>query len=137
MDASYARLSAPYVAARALLTGDVGREAFTAEAYRHGATQDLARRIDIAVVDADANALTPVEVAIELCNGARCAARIDVVYGNPAKPIDAADRVAKFCRNCAAALAPPPPGAAEGIIAGVARLEDLEDVGELFAPALR
>jgi 2-methylcitrate dehydratase PrpD len=135
MEANYARLSAAYVAAHALLTGDVGREAFTAEAYSHGATQDLARRIIIDVVDADANALTPVEVAIDLCGGARYAARIDVVYGNPAKPLGAADRMAKFCRNCTAALAPLPPAAAERLIARVARLEELADVGELLAPA--
>jgi 2-methylcitrate dehydratase PrpD len=133
MDANYARLSAAYLAARALLTGGVEHEAFTPQAYRHTPTQELAKRVVIDVLDAGANALTPVEVAIDLRSGTRYATRLDVVYGNPAKPIGVAERLVKFRRNCAAALRPPSPEATERRIAQLARLEELEDVAALLA----
>jgi aconitate decarboxylase len=137
MDANYARLSAAYVAARALLTGEVGHESFTEHAFGHAPTQDLARRLIIDVLDADANALTPVEVAIDLGSGARYATRLDVVYGNPAKPFAAADRLEKFRGNCAAALNPLAPEAIERLIARLVRLETLAGVGEIHAQPAR
>ena len=67
MSINYARLCAPYLAARALLKGGVGFEDFTPQAYRDAQTQGLARRIAIEVRDAgDPNALTPVEVEIAI-----------------------------------------------------------------------
>jgi 2-methylcitrate dehydratase PrpD len=132
MDANYARLSAPYVAAHALLTGEVGREAFTPQAYCHSPTQELARRILIEAVDAgDPNALTPIEVAIDRNDGARLTTRLAIVCGNPAKPLPRHERLEKVHRNCAAGLFPVPHGTVERLIARIDRLEDVADVGEL------
>src|SRR5262249_26302473 len=103
MEPNYARLCAPYVAACALRRGEVRLAAFTAAAYRDAQTQELARRIAIEVRDAgNPNALTPVEVEIFLRDGSRHAARLETVYGNPAKPLTRSDQLAKFTSNCAA-----------------------------------
>jgi hypothetical protein len=48
------------------------------------------RRVAIDALDADANALTAVEVAIDVRGGKRYTTRLDVVSGNPAKPVGAA-----------------------------------------------
>jgi len=132
MDATYARLSAPYVAAHALISGEVGRGAFTPQAYRHARTQELARRIRVEAVDAgDPNALTPIEVAIDRNDGARFTTRLEIVCGNPAKPLGRDDRLEKVYRNCAAGLRPVPHGTVERLIARIDHLEDVADVGEL------
>lgn len=136
--ANYARLCASYVAARALLNGCVGFEDFRDEAYRDARTVALTQRISIESWDVgNANALTPVEVAIELRDGARHAIRLDVVYGNPAKPLSRDDHLAKFRRNCEAAACPLQPDKTERLIERFDRLEDVTDVVELvdFAAA--
>jgi aconitate decarboxylase len=80
---------------------------------------------------------TPVEVVIELRDDARHAIRLDVVYGNPAKPLSRDDHVAKFRRNCEAAVCPLQPDKTERLIERFDRLEDVADVVELvdFAAA--
>ncbi|HML12536.1 MAG TPA: hypothetical protein VK456_04480, partial [Xanthobacteraceae bacterium] len=133
MQANYARLCAPYVAACALRRGGVTLDDFTPTAYRDPPTQALARRVSIEVRDAgNPNALTPVEVEIALRDGSRYARRIETVYGNPAKPLSRADQLAKFKRNCAAAARPVPPERVERLVACIDRLEAVADVSELM-----
>jgi aconitate decarboxylase len=132
MQANYARLCAPYVAACALRRGNVALDDFTPAAYRDAPTQDLARRIAVEVRDAgNPNALTPVEVEIALSEGTRHRARIETVYGNPQKPLSRADHLAKFTANCAAAASPLPRENGERLIAEVDRLEEAADVAAL------
>jgi aconitate decarboxylase len=132
MAPNYARLCAPYVAACALRKGAVGLDDFTAQAYRHPPTQDLARRVAIEVRDrGNPNALTPVEVEIHLRDGARHATLIETVYGNPSKPLSRDDQLAKFRSNCAAAARPLPADNVEKLIERIDRLEQIADVGEL------
>ena len=132
MQTNYARLCAAYVAACALCSGTVRLEHFTPEAYRYTATQALARRVVIEVRDAgNPNALTPVEVEIALRDGTRYATRIEIVYGNPKKPLSRADHLEKFRRNCAAAARPLPRENVERLIERVDRLEDVAEVTEL------
>jgi len=132
MQANYARLCAPYVAACALRQGGVRLKDFTPEAYRDAPTQDLARRVAIDVRDAgDPNALTPVEVEIGLHDGTRHAARIETVYGNPAKPLSRTDHLEKFRNNCAAAVHPLPRENMDRLIERIDRLEEVADVTEL------
>ncbi len=130
--ANYARLCASYVAARTLLNGCVGFEDFRGEAYRDARTAALTQRISIESWDVgNANALTPLEVVIELRDGARHAIRLDVVYGNPAKPLSRHDHLAKFRRNCEAAAYPLAPAKTERLIERIDRLEDVAHVAEL------
>jgi 2-methylcitrate dehydratase PrpD len=132
MQANYARLCAPYVAACSLRRDGVRLEDFTPAAYGDGPTQDLARRVSLEVQDAgNPNALTPVEVEIVLRDGTRHAARIETVYGNPKKPLSRADHLAKFTANCAAAASALPSESVERLIARVDRLEDVADLTEL------
>jgi 2-methylcitrate dehydratase PrpD len=132
MQANYARLCAPYVAACALRSGGVKLADFTPEAYRDAPTQDLARRVAIEVRDAgDPNALTPVEVEISLKDGRRHTTRLETVYGNPAKPVSRADHLEKFRSNCAAATHPLTAERVDRLIERIDRLEESADVAEL------
>ena len=136
MEINYARLCVPYVAACALLRDTVSIEDFRDEAYRDVATQALAGRVAVEVCDAgDPNALTPVDVDIELKNGTRLTQRLDVVYGNPARPMTRDAHLAKFRRNCALAAQPIPPAKAERLIEVVDNLETLPDVSVLVDEA--
>ena len=132
MDVNYARLCCRYVAACALLRGRVGPEDFLPDALRDPDTLDLARRVDM-VIDGnpDPNALVPVTVEIALRDGRSATERVEVMYGHPERPMTRAAQLDKFRRNCEAAARPIPRAAAERIIAAVARLESLPDVGAL------
>jgi 2-methylcitrate dehydratase PrpD len=135
MGINYARLCARYLAARALLGGGIGFEDFTPQAYRDAETQALAQRIAIEVRDAgNPNALTPIEVEIALRDGARHTAELDVVLGNPAKPLSRDAHLAKFRRNCRAGASPLPHDMVERLIERIDRLETLADVAELADP---
>ena len=135
MSINYARLCAPYLAARALLRGSIGFEDFTPQAYGDAQTQGLAQRIAIEVHDAgNPNALTPIEVEIGLRDGTRHAVRLDVVLGNPAKPLSRDDHLEKFRRNCKAAARPLRHEMVERLIERIDRLEDVADVAELCGP---
>ena len=129
MDVNYARLCCRYVAASALLRGRVVPEDFQPAALRDSNILELARRVDV-IVDGnpDPNALVPVTVEINLRDGRSDTERVDVMYGNPARPMTRVAQLEKFSRNCAAAARPIAPEAAERVIATVARLESLSDV---------
>jgi aconitate decarboxylase len=131
--ANYARLCASYVAACALLKGAVGFADFRLESYRDASIAAMAQRIAIEPWDiGNCSALTPVEIEIALRDGARHVMRLDVVYGNPAKPLSRDDHLAKFRRNCAAAAHPLTPEMAERLIERFDRLEDVADVAALI-----
>lgn len=132
MAINYARLCAAYVSACALLRGTIGVEDFRDAAYRDAETQALAQRMSIVVKDGgDPNALTPVEVEIELKSGAKHATTIAVVYGNPAKPMSREAHLAKFRRNAEVARTPVPAAKADRLIALVDELESVRDVSML------
>jgi aconitate decarboxylase len=129
MQINYARLCASYVAACAFLRGTVAFGDFDDAAYADPATQDLARRTAIEVRDAgDPNALVPIEVEVTLSTGARHLARIDVVYGNPAKAMTRDAHIAKFMANAASAARPLREHQARALVDLVDNLESVEDV---------
>ena len=129
MQINYARLCASYVAARAFLHGTVAFHDFNDAAYADPVTQDLARRIALEVRDAgDPNALVPVEVEVTLTTGARHSARIEAVYGNPAKPMTRDAHIAKFLANAASAARPLREDQARALVDLVDNLENIDDV---------
>jgi aconitate decarboxylase len=129
MQINYARLCASYVAACVLLRGTIGFGDFNDAAYGDAETQDLAKRVTIEVRDdGDPNTLTPVEVEVTLKSGVRHAGRMDVIYGNPAKPMSRQEHVAKFVGNAAAAARPVRREKAETVVALVDGLEEIDDV---------
>ena len=79
----------------------------------------------------DPNALTPVEVEIALHDGARHTVRLDVVLGNPAKPLSRDEHLQKFRRNCEAAARPMQRDTVERLIELIDRLEEVADVVEV------
>jgi hypothetical protein len=110
-------------------TGTIGFGDFNDAAYGDAETQDLAKRVTIEVRnDGDPNTLTPVEVEVTLKSGVRHAARMDVIYGNPAKPMSRQEHVAKFVGNAAAAARPVRREKAETVVALVDGLEEIDDV---------
>ena len=70
-------------------------------------------------------------VEINLRDGRSDTERVDVMYGNPARPMTRVAQLEKFRCNCAAAARPIAPEPAERLIAAVARLESLSDVTAL------
>ncbi len=127
---NYARLCVRYVAARLLIKGAISVEDFSEPLLRDGESLALARRFDVVIDDnPDPNALHPVEVDMTLKDGRTLSKRIEVVYGNPAKPMTREAHLDKFRRNWATALRPLDPANAEALIARVDALEDESDVG--------
>ncbi|MEQ8818376.1 MAG: MmgE/PrpD family protein [Thalassobaculum sp.] len=132
MTQNYARLCGAYAAARLLLAGDLGVGDYTEAALNDPATLDLAGRIAIAPDDnPDPNALTPVTVTVRLRSGAELARGIEVVYGNPAKPLTREAHLAKFRGNLGFAAGPVPSANADRLIAMVDDLEGLDDARRL------
>jgi aconitate decarboxylase len=132
MSVNYARLCARYLAARALLGDNIGFEDFTSQAYRDARTQELAGRVVIEVQDCgDPNALTPVEVEIALHDGVHHVVRLDIVLGNPAKPLSRDEHLKKLRRNCEAAARPMQRHLVEHLIEKIDQLEEIADVAAL------
>lgn len=129
MEINYARLCAAYTVACALRRGMVSVDDFRPQALGDEETLALARKVHIAVDDlGDPNALTPVDVEIELADGCRLAQHVAVVYGHPERAMSRDDLLAKFRRNAAAAARPLPEPSVDGVIAQIDALEELDDV---------
>jgi aconitate decarboxylase len=129
MTPNYGRLCAAYVAARLLLKGSLGVADFTPEALGDDETLALGRRFDIGVDgNPDPNALTPIAVEIFLNDGTRHGLALDLVYGNPAKPMTREAHLDKVRRNWATAARPLGEAKRERLIGLVDALEEVEDV---------
>jgi 2-methylcitrate dehydratase PrpD len=129
MEPNYARLSAPFVAATALIRGTVGVEDFRPEARADPATLALGRRVEVVSNDhPDPNALTPICVEVRLQSGVTHDLTLDVVYGHPAKPMTRDAHLAKFRGNWTAGATPLPSERGERLIALIDDLEQVEDV---------
>jgi len=132
MEANYARLSAPYVLASALIEGQVVIETFRPERLREKARLALGRRITVEIDDnPDKNALTPVTVELLLKNGTAHDITMEVVYGNPKKPMTRDAHLEKFRRNWMLAKHALPKDHAGRLIASVDDLETVSDVRQL------
>ena len=132
MSANYARLCGAYVSACALLHAELGINDFAEEQRRDPERLALGRRIKVLVDgNPDPNALTPIEVSVRLSDGRELSRSIDVVYGNPAKPMSREAHLAKFRRNFSSSLNPLPPQNADTLIEMVDGIEDLRDARQL------
>jgi 2-methylcitrate dehydratase PrpD len=133
MSANQARLCAPYVLACALQDGGVDVDDFSAAALADPARLALAVRIEVQPDDnPDPNALAPVEVAVLLEGGRRPAARVEEVYGSPARPMGREAQLTKFRRNWISGATTLPEAAGKALIAAVDRLEAIDDVAALI-----
>jgi 2-methylcitrate dehydratase PrpD len=127
MDVNYARLCLPYLAATALLHGQVTLDAFERAALDDPARHALAARV-FALPDGnpDANALAPQALRVTLRDGRVLAIDLPAVLGHPQRPLPAAAQRAKFDACCAhAGLSAP---ATARLHAACAALPQCEDV---------
>jgi 2-methylcitrate dehydratase PrpD len=132
MEANYARLSAPYVLASALVSDGVTVEDFHSIARSQEQRLALGRRIKVEVNDnPDKNALTPVTVQVFTKQGTMHEITMDVVYGNPKKPMTRDAQLEKFNRNWSIAANPLPGYQAEALVKQVDSLQDVSDVSNL------
>jgi 2-methylcitrate dehydratase PrpD len=132
MAVSYARLSAPYTAARALLTGGLDVPDYRPECLGDPATLALADRIEVLGDDnPDPNALVPIAVEVRRRDGSTLAETVDTVYGAPAKPMSRDDHLGKFRRNLANAARPIPPEQGERLVELVDKIDRLDDATAL------
>ncbi|MCG8693305.1 MAG: MmgE/PrpD family protein [Minwuiales bacterium] len=133
MTVNYARLCGAYVTARALIAGGVGVDDFLSDALADPATLALAGRVEIVADDnPDDNALLPIAIEIHLENGRRHDITLDVVYGNPAKPMTRDAHLAKFRRNWASGAVPLDADRGEQMIAMIDDLESVADIRSLI-----
>jgi len=132
MAASYARLCLPYVAATALLHGDVQVSDFDPGALTDPARHALAARIRIVKDDNPAvNVLAPQRVEISLHDGTDLAIDLPAVLGAPTRPLGRARHLAKFRRAASSGLRPMNSANVERLINLVDHLEQLDDVRTL------
>jgi 2-methylcitrate dehydratase PrpD len=135
MNVNYARLCGAWAAARALSGGALGLGDYTPEALADPASLAFASRVQVVVDDnRDPNALAPVTVTIRLHDGRVHERRVDVVYGNPARPMSREAHLRKFLDNCAAAVCPADEAVARAVVAAVDGLETRDDVRHLIDP---
>ncbi len=121
---NYARLCLPFIAAKALLHGDVRIADCRGAALVDPATHALAARVRMEPDGStDPNALAPQAVTVRLADGRVLRRDIPVMLAGPGRPLSREAQLAKF-RGCLGhAAAPPADGAAERLIALVEGLE--------------
>jgi 2-methylcitrate dehydratase PrpD len=99
MSVNYARLCLPYLAARTLLHGTAGLDAFSAPALSDAGVLSLAARITVEVDDnPDVAAFTPARLHADLTDGASIAIDVPALPGSTALPLDATARMQKVER---------------------------------------
>lgn len=137
MEVNYARLSGPYVAARALLNGSLSGDDFTAAARTDHQTLALGERINVVSDDnPDPNALCPVTVVVTLNSGAVEQMTLATIYGHPSKPMARDAYLAKFRSNWRAsreALAGEDCARAIALLETLEAVDDVCDVLQLFS----
>lgn len=132
MDAAYARLCLPYVAATAMLQGGVGVEDFDETALCNARRLELASRVRVMPNDsADRNALVPQRVEVDLADGRHVAIDLPAVLGAPQRPLSSHQHLAKFHRAADSATIPLPTAQRRALLACIDDLEHLTDVRHL------
>lgn len=139
MQAGYARLCFPYLAATLLLTGDVDVTDYSPTLIADAERLALAGRVRLVPngVD-DPNALAPQRVSVELLDGRRFDLDLPAVLGSPERPLSATAHREKFLRAAASARRPLDSVQADTLFQAVAALAtggDSRAVSEALVPA--
>jgi 2-methylcitrate dehydratase PrpD len=101
MDVNYARLCLPYLAATALLHGQVTLDAFAPDTLGDPERHALAARVfTVPNGCSDPNALAPQTLRITLTDGCLLAIELPAVLGHPDRPLPVAAQRAKFDACC-------------------------------------
>ncbi|MFM8481243.1 MAG: MmgE/PrpD family protein [Gammaproteobacteria bacterium] len=132
MAPSYARLCLPYVAATALLTGNVGVDDFEPTALADPRRHTLAARIRVCRdQNPSLNALAPQRVEISLLDGRELALDLPNVLGAPGRPLGRERHLAKFRRAAGSGLRPMSARAMDHLLQLVDDLEQLDELRRL------
>ena len=132
MQASYARLCLPYLAATLFHDGAVGLVAYTPEKLADPTRAAFAQRLQVLPNDCeDPNALVPQSLALTTTDGRRLQAHREAALGSPQRPLTRERQLAKFHHCLDHAARPFPQERREHIIDTIARLEALPDVRQL------
>lgn len=125
-----ARLCLPYLVAHGLRHGRIDLRTYRTECLSDPEVLEFASRVHVRPDEnPDPNAFNPQTVRITLANGDTLERTVQASLGAPERPLDRAGLRAKFEGNLAAAGRDE---AAEAIMDRVARLPELDDVGELL-----
>jgi 2-methylcitrate dehydratase PrpD len=130
MRVAYARLCLPYLAARTVVHGTVGLDAFSPEALAEPRVLRLAERVRVEVDDnPDLAAFTPALLRCVLQGGQVIEIAVPALAGSPAAPLDEAARLAKIqqCLDFGGVGLH-----AEALIAAVDELDQAADIAELL-----
>ena len=125
-------LSVPYAVAAVLVRRDLFIGDFEPAVIADPVVGDLARRVEVAVDPAlPPAALTPVTLEARLRDGRVLTARVDVMRGDPGRPLSPVEFEEKFRRCAAYARWPVEQATLDRVVETVDRLEQVADVREL------
>lgn len=132
MDANYAKLCNGYLAACALLTGNVTVEDFEPDKMAEPARLRIAERVTMALNDCqDPNALAPVSVEVRLHNSQSYKIDLAAVLGHPNRPLSTTAQLAKFKAACASAVQPFSLEQIDNLINGIDQIAEMENINHL------
>lgn len=130
--ANYARLCLPFVAATALLRGNVDVPDFAGDRLSDPTVHALARKVELVPDEnPDENALVPQTIRVELADGRSWEVRLDSVIGSPETPLTREENLDKFRRCWTYGARRLREANRDRLIALVDQLEQVKDVGEL------
>ncbi len=134
--ASHARLCLPFVVATALLRDHVDVADFSPEALGAPDVHALAARVAVDVDGGpDENAFVPQRIEATLVSGRRHDLTLERVLGHPDAPLSREQHLDKFRRCWRSGAHPLDPAGGERLIELVDRLDEVDDVRTLLAPA--
>ncbi len=138
MSVSYAKLCNGYIAATALLTGQVTVQDFDSDCLNDPIRLDLAAKLTTQLNGCkDPNALAPVKVRVVLNDGRDLQIDLAEILGHPTKPLDKMAQINKFTAACRSAVTPFSDEQIKRLINRIDTLEDIEDIGDLIAMMIR
>ncbi|WP_077343522.1 MmgE/PrpD family protein [Pseudocolwellia agarivorans] len=137
MDVSYAKLCNGYIAATALITGNVTVEDFEPHLLTDSNRLALAQKVTTELNSCkDLNALAPVSVEVTLHNGKTHHIELAAVLGNPARPLSKKAQITKFTAACSSAKHPLDQQQIQQLIVEIDHLGDINNINDLVSLTL-
>jgi 2-methylcitrate dehydratase PrpD len=132
MDANYARLCFPYLAAKTLLRGPIGLEDFDRHSLSDAAALQFSERITVSEDHAhDPAAFTPQTLEVHFYSGTSRSFSVDALPGSPRSPLTRAANEKKFRRCAAFGFAERRDNIEQALISAIENLETLDSASIL------
>jgi 2-methylcitrate dehydratase PrpD len=132
MTPSYAKLCNGYIAATALLTGNVTIQDFDLAKLQDPNRLELANKVKTQLnTCTNPNALAPVTVQVTLNAGNVLSIELPYILGNPLKPFNKQAQLAKFRAACKSAILPFSDEQIAELTNLIDALDTIEDIGQL------